>query len=129
MHLACVSSYSVLGAGVNLVPREEKERVAVRMNCLAQQDLEASGFFWMDRDRAIVLAMVQDRVHQVSRMLKQARTSLAYIWSVMFPLDEAPSTLWGLLAKFRNMGHIKELVRRRMIAGVKAALSLVSLHL
>ena len=46
----------------------------------------------------------------------------------MFPLDEAPSNLWGLLAKFRDVSHVKELVRRQLVAGVKAALSLVWLH-
>src|SRR4051812_9605903 len=46
----------------------------------------------------------------------------------MLPLDEAPSNLCGLLAKFRDVSHIKELVRRQLVAGVKAALSLVRLH-
>src|SRR3954470_17825445 len=31
-------------AGANLAPREEKERVVVRVNCLTQQDMEAGGF-------------------------------------------------------------------------------------
>ena len=46
----------------------------------------------------------------------------------MFPLDEAPSTLWGLLVKFRDVCHVRELVRHQLVAGVKAALSLVRLH-
>src|SRR3954471_18413008 len=46
----------------------------------------------------------------------------------MFPLDAAPPTLSGLLSKFRNMNHVKELVRHQLVAGVKAALSLVRLH-
>src|SRR3954467_7243948 len=89
-------------AGANLAPKEEKERVAVRINCLTQQDMEAGGFFWMDRDHAMVLATVQDRVDQVSWVLRQVKSSLASVLHVMFPLDEAPSTLSGLLAKFRN---------------------------
>ena len=32
-------------AGANIAPREEKERNAVRVNCLTQQDMEAGGFF------------------------------------------------------------------------------------
>src|SRR3954471_1055007 len=82
----------------------------------------------MDHDLAIVHATVQDRVHQVSRVLRQAKASLASVLHVMFPLDEAPSTLWGLLAKFRNVHHVRELVRHQLVAGVKAALSLVRLH-
>src|SRR3954464_1122548 len=46
----------------------------------------------------------------------------------MFPLDEASSTLWELLAKFRDVRHVRELVRHQLVAGVKAALSLVRLH-
>src|SRR3954466_2004356 len=82
----------------------------------------------MDRDHAMVLATVQDRAHQVSRVLRQVKTSLASILHVMFPLDEAPSTLWGLLAKFRDVRHVRELVRHQLVAGVKAALFLVRLH-
>src|SRR3954468_2633288 len=116
MRLACVSSYYVFSAGANLVPSEEKERVAVRINCLTQQDMEAGGFFWMDRDRALVLATVQDRVHQVSRVLRQVKSSLASVLHVMFPLDDAPSTLSGLLSKFRNVHHVRELVRHHLVA-------------
>src|SRR3954471_23744183 len=46
----------------------------------------------------------------------------------MFPLDAAPPTLSGLLSKFRNVHHVRELVRHQLVAGVKAALSLVRLH-
>lgn len=116
-----MSPYSAFSTGANLVPREEKERVAVRINWLTRQDLEAGGFFWMDRDRATVLATVQDHVHQLSRVLKQVKTSLTSIMYVMFPLDEAPSTLWGLLSKFQDVSHVKELVRHQLVAGVKAA--------
>src|SRR3954467_5645187 len=90
--------------------------------------MEAGGFFWMDRDRAMVLATVQYRVHQVSRVLRQVQTSLASVLHVMFPLDAAPTTLSGLLSKFRNVNRVKELVWHQLVAGVKAALSLVRLH-
>ena len=82
----------------------------------------------MDRDRAMFLATVQDHVHQVSRVQRQVKNSLASVLHVMFPLDEAPSTRWGLLAKFRDVHHVRELVRHQLVAGVKAALSLVRLH-
>ena len=62
--------------------------------------MEAGGFFWMDRDRAMALATVQDRVHQVSRVLRQVQTSLASMLHVMFPLDAVPTSLAGLLSKF-----------------------------
>ena len=46
----------------------------------------------------------------------------------MFLLDSAPSSFLGLLGKFRDTSHVKELVRHQLVAGVKAALSLVRLH-
>src|SRR3954467_4445029 len=128
MRLLALRLFCASVTGANLAPREEKERVAVRVNCLIQQDMEVGGFFWMDRDRAMVLATVQDRVHQVSRVLRQVQTSLTSVLHVMFPLDVALPTLSGLLSKFQNVHHVKELVRHQLVAGVKAALSLVRLH-
>src|SRR3954465_11860055 len=128
MRLVCVSLYFEFSLGANLVPREEKERVAVRINCLTQQDMEAGGFFWMDRDRAIVLATVQNCVHQVSRVLRQVQTSVASVLHVMFPLDAIPTSLAGLLSKFRSVSNVKELVRQQLVAGGKAGLSVVRLH-
>src|SRR3954470_17521911 len=90
--------------------------------------MEAGGFFWMDHDRAMALATVQDRVHQVSWVLRQVQTSLSSVLHVMFPLDAAPTTLSGLMSKFQNVNRVQELVRRQLIAGVKAALFLVRLH-
>src|SRR3954462_6568504 len=46
----------------------------------------------------------------------------------MFPLDAVPTSLAGLLSKFWNVSNVKELVRQQLVAGVKAALSLVRLH-
>jgi len=98
---AGLSSYFFASiAGANIATREEEERVTVRINCLTQQDMEAGGLFWIDRDRATVLATVQDRVHQVSRVLRPVKSSLASVLHVMFPLDDALSTLSGLLSKF-----------------------------
>ena len=82
----------------------------------------------MDRDRAMALATVQDHVHQVSRVLRQVQTSLASVLNVMFPLDVVPTSLAGLLSKFRSVRNVKELVRQQLVAGVKAALSLVRQH-
>src|SRR4051812_19132598 len=55
---------------------------------------------------------------QVSRVLRQVKTSPVLVLHVMFPLDDALSTLSGLLSKFRNVHHVKELVRHQLIAGV-----------
>ena len=82
----------------------------------------------MDRDRAMVLATVQDRAHQVSRVLRQVKTSLSSVLHVMFPLDVVPTSLSGLLSRFWSVTRVQQLVRQQLVAGVKAALSLVRLH-
>ena len=82
----------------------------------------------MDRDCAMVLETVKDRVYQVSRVLRQVQTSLSSVLHVMFPLDAVPTSLAGLLSKFRNVSNVKEVVRQQLVAGVKADLSLVRLH-
>src|SRR3954464_7143495 len=91
--------------------------------------MEAGGFFWTNRDHAMVLATVQDRVYQVSRVLRQVQTSLSSVLHIMFPLDAVPTTVAGLLTKFRSASNVKELVRQQLVAWVKAALSLVRVHL
>ena len=46
----------------------------------------------------------------------------------MFPLDGTPSSLLALLAKFQDLTAVRECVRQQLVAGAKAALSLVRLH-
>ena len=46
----------------------------------------------------------------------------------MFPLDDTPSSLLALLAKFQDLTVVRECVRQQLVAGAKAALSLVRLH-
>ena len=42
-------------------PQDEKDRIAIRMHDLTQEQLQESGYFWVDHDRAIMLATLQDR--------------------------------------------------------------------
>ena len=59
-----MSSYFALLLGVVVSARhsqDEKDQIAVRMNDLTQEQLQASGYFWVDHDRAIALAILQDR--------------------------------------------------------------------
>lgn len=46
----------------------------------------------------------------------------------MFPLDAVPSSLLALLAKFQDISAVHECVRQQLVAGAKAAMSLVRLH-
>ena len=60
-----MSSHFVILLGVVVSarhPQDEKDRVAIRMNDLTQEQLQASGYFWVDHDRVIALATLQDRL-------------------------------------------------------------------
>ena len=46
----------------------------------------------------------------------------------MFLLDVVPSSLLALLAKFQDLTAVRECARQQLVAGAKAALSLVRLH-
>ena len=53
--LVCTVCY-LLGVVVSARhPQDEKDRVAIRMSNLTQEQLQASGYFWVDHDRAIAL--------------------------------------------------------------------------
>ena len=42
-------------------PQEERDRIAIRLHDLTQEQLQESGYFWVDHDRATALATLQDR--------------------------------------------------------------------
>jgi hypothetical protein len=69
----------LLFAIVNRDPQEEESCVKIRWNCLTQAELEAGGFFWVDRDRGFVLATLHECIQQVLKHLKDARETLAMV--------------------------------------------------
>ena len=91
-------------------PRDEKDRVAVRMNELNQEQLQDSGYFWVDHDHAVALVTLQDRASHVLQCLKKVQSFLKYIYQMMFPLDVVPSSLLALLAKFQDLSAVRDCV-------------------
>ena len=109
-------------------PQEERDRIAIRLHDLTQEQLQESGYFWVDHDRATALATLQDRASRVLLFLKKSQSCLKNIYRAMFPLDDTPSSLLALLTKFQDMSAVRECVRQQLVAGAKAALSVVRLH-
>jgi len=109
-------------------PQDEKDMIAICMNDLTQEQLQTSGYFWVDHDRALALATLQDRASRVLYFLKKSQSCLRNIYQTMFPLDAIPSSLLDLLAKFQDLSAVRECVRQQLVDGTKAALSLVRLH-
>ena len=52
-------------------PQEERDRIAIFLHDLTQEQLQESGYFWVDHDRATALATLQDRASRVLLFLKK----------------------------------------------------------
>ena len=83
---------------------------------------------WADRAKGRVLALLQDRVGQVSSLAERCRSALSCIYRALFPLNVEPEGLRGLLARFGNMESVKDAVRAQLIGGAKVALAFARVH-
>jgi len=83
------------------------------------------GSFWESMDRARSLALLQDRVAQVTTYLESCRAAFALIHRVMFPLNAQPVGLPALMERFRNGQAIYGFVRQHLMCGANVALSFV----
>ena len=115
-------------AGIRVNPRGEEQRVAHRLNALADGGSQGASSFWSDRSRGHILATLQDRVGQVEEFVECCRSALAVVHSALFPLDEAPQGLYHLMRKFRRGEAIFDFVREQLIGGAKVALAFVRVH-
>ena len=52
--------------------QEERDRIAIHLHDLTQEQLQESGYFWVDHDRATALATLQDRASGVLLFLKKS---------------------------------------------------------
>ena len=83
------------------------------------------GSFWESMDRARALALLQDRVGQVTTYLESCRAAFALVHRVMFPLNAQPVGLPALMERFRNGHAIYSFVRQHLMCGANVALSFV----
>ena len=61
-------------------PQEERDRIAIRLHDLTQEQLQESGYFWVDHDRATALATLQDHASRVLLFLKKSQSCLKNIY-------------------------------------------------
>ena len=54
--------------------------------------------FWSDPSRGRVLAVLQDRISQVTSFAGACRSTLALVYKALFPLDPQPQGLGPLMA-------------------------------
>jgi len=115
-------------AGMKGDMRAESKRVTTRLNNLADQAPTEASNFWQDRTRAYAMVVLQDRVKQVRDFVDSCRSALELVYSSLFPLNEVPQGLSGLMRKFRNGNAIKSFVREKLVAGATAALVCARVH-
>jgi hypothetical protein len=125
----CASELQFLSwAGIKGGMRAESERVTTHLNNLADQAPTEASNFWQNRTRVYALVVLQDRVKQVRDFADSCCSALELVYSSMFPLNDAPQGLGGLMRKFRNGNAIKSFMREQMVAGATATLVCARVH-
>ena len=114
--------------GTRIDPCEEPQLVRNRLNTLCDVASWAAPSFWSDRPKGYVLALLQDRVEQVSEFIECCRSALAMVHDALFPLNPASQGLAPLMRKFCRGEAIYDFVREQLIAGAKPALAFVHVH-
>jgi hypothetical protein len=74
------------------------------------------------------MVVLQDRVKQVRSFVDSCRSALELVYSSLFPLNDVPQGLGGLMQKFRNGNAIRSFVREQLVAGATAALACARVH-
>ena len=72
-----------------------------------------------------MLALLQDRVNQVTSFAGACQSALSLVYKALFPMDPQPQGLSALLARFRNGEAAQEFVRSQLVSGAVYALAFV----
>lgn len=116
--LACSS-------GVRQDAQAEASRVSNRLRHIAEFVGRDTTSFWSDPARGRVLALLQDRVSQVTSFAGACRSALALVYKSLFPMDPQPQGLSALMARFRNGEAAQEFIRSQLVSGAVYALAFV----
>ena len=109
-------------------PVEEKKRLDDRVNALQSFASTSAGNFWNNRDKGLTVALFQDRIEQVRKLLVRSWDCLDYLHNCLFPLAACPNGLVKLLEKFKDGSRILKFIHREMVSGAWAALARVKVH-
>ena len=114
-----------LYAGVQQDPQAEASRVESRLRHIAEAVGRDTTSFWSDPSRGRVLAVLQDRIGQVTSFARACRSVLALVYKALFPLDPQPHGLGALMARFRNGKAAQSFIRTQLVSGATYALAFV----
>jgi hypothetical protein len=85
--------------------------VRAHLNVALEHASNGVDTIWADRAKASVLALLQDRVVQVSGFGESCRSALALVHKVMFHLNDQPVGLQALMEHFEIGDAIYRFVR------------------
>ncbi|KAK1660899.1 hypothetical protein QYE76_049058 [Lolium multiflorum] len=105
----------------------EEERVNTRKNLLVNLSLDHGSLFWATPERTRQIVRFQDRASQICDFLDFCTRTLSLVYKTMFPRNEAPDTLLGLMEKFRDAPRIHGFVRAQLSAGARFAMMMIKI--
>jgi hypothetical protein len=105
----------------------EEERVNTRTNLLVNLSLDHGSLFWATPERTRQIVRFQDRASQIRDFLDFCTRTLSLVYKTMFPRNEAPDTLLGLMEKFRDAPKIHGFVRAQLSAGARFAMMMIKI--
>jgi hypothetical protein len=105
----------------------ENQRVDARTNLLVNLSLDHGSLFWATPERTRQIVRFQDRACQVREFLDFCTRTLSLVYKTMFPRNEAPDTLLGLMEKFRDAPRIHNFVRAQLSAGARFAMIMIQI--
>ncbi|KAK1667816.1 hypothetical protein QYE76_055975 [Lolium multiflorum] len=125
--LELMNEASVDMSGSFLDTAAEEERVNARTNLLVNLSLDHGSLFWATPERTRQIVRFQDRACQVREFLDFCTRTLSLVYKTMFPRNEAPDILLGLMEKFRDAPQIHGFVRAQLSAGARFAMMMIKI--
>ena len=119
---------SLCDIGTQIDAEAEEKRVVTRMGILMRISAETGVHFWADEKRCRSIVQFQDRASQAREFIEYCRSSLAMVYSAMFPRNPQPGTLAELMKVFRKAKDIHRFVKVQLVAGAKLALAWTRTH-
>jgi hypothetical protein len=114
-----------IGSFVNTAA--EDQRVDARTNLLVNLSLDHGSLFWATPERTRQIVRFQDRACQVREFLEFCTRTLSLVYSTLFPRNDVPDTLLGLMEKFRGAPRIHNFVPAQLSAGARFAMIMIQI--
>lgn len=106
----------------------EKKRVEEVLDAAPTGTASGMHYFWSNRARGRVLAILRDRTWRAALALEGCRSTLARVHWAMFPHNPQPSGVPALLTRFREGKAIKTMLRGVLVDEANIAFAYLRTH-